>query len=233
MIQSGEFALLIGNSDGIGLQLTKDLLIKGVKCIGLSRSDSSIQDELYSHITLDVTDKKYSEVLTGIFDKYNISYVVYLAGIGAVLDYKNLEFETKVFEVNLVSAVTTANKSFEYFLKQGKGHFIGVSSVADKIISDGAPSYCASKAGLSNYLKGLSLSNKNKNIVISNLRFGYVDTKMAKASKKPFLISANKASQIIVRMLNNSIGHYTYPKMILPFVYFLSSITKIQLLFKK
>jgi short-subunit dehydrogenase len=43
-------------------------------------------------------------------------------------------------------------------VKRGQGHFIGISSFADKLLSAGAPSYHASKAGFSNYLMNLALA---------------------------------------------------------------------------
>ncbi|MCB9089370.1 MAG: SDR family NAD(P)-dependent oxidoreductase [Calditrichae bacterium] len=58
--------------------------------------------------------------------------------------------------------------------------FIGLSSLADEMISAEAPSYHAAKAGFSNYLEGLALALKPSGVRVTNLRFGFVDTKMAK-----------------------------------------------------
>ena len=43
-------ALLIGNSDGIGLAATKRLLGSGWEIIGISRSESKLSNPSYRHI---------------------------------------------------------------------------------------------------------------------------------------------------------------------------------------
>jgi short-subunit dehydrogenase len=58
-----------------------------------------------------------------------------------------------------------------WMVKRGKGHFIGLSSVADELLSPEAPSYHASKAGFSNYLEGLALAVRTKGVHITNVRF--------------------------------------------------------------
>src|SRR5262249_55883688 len=78
-------------------------------------------------------------------------------------------------------------------IRRGNGHFIGVSSLGDELVSPQAPSYFASKAGFSNYLGGLRLALKSKGINVTNIRFGFVDTKMAKGEFRPFMMSVERA----------------------------------------
>lgn len=66
---------------------------------------------------------------------------------------------------------------------------IGVSSLAVELLSAEAPSYHASKAGFSNYLGGLALALKPKGVYVTNVRLGFVDTKMAKGDFNPFMMS--------------------------------------------
>ena len=67
-------------------------------------------------------------------------------------------------------------------VKRGQGHFIGVSSLANELLSAEAPSYHASKAGFFNYLGVLALALKPKGVHVTNVRFGFVNTKMAKGN---------------------------------------------------
>ena len=48
-------ALLIGNSDGIGLALTTRLIERGFAVTGVSKSPSPVSHEAYRHIVLDVS----------------------------------------------------------------------------------------------------------------------------------------------------------------------------------
>jgi hypothetical protein len=46
---------------------------------------------------------------------------------------------------------------------------------------------------------------------VTNIRFGFVDTKMAKANVRPFLVTAENAASIVVRALKTRPIRFTYP----------------------
>jgi short-subunit dehydrogenase len=100
----------------------------------------------------------------------------------------------------------------------GSGHFMALSSVADAMISPEAPSYHASKAGLSNYLESLALALREHSIYVTNVRFGFVNTKMAKGDVKPFMMSVERAVNHLLRCLEKKPGRYTAPKIVIPLV---------------
>ena len=52
-------ALLVGNSDGIGLATTRRLLEGGWNIVGVSRSESPISNTVYQHRIIDFGDSKY------------------------------------------------------------------------------------------------------------------------------------------------------------------------------
>jgi short-subunit dehydrogenase len=116
--------------------------------------------------------------------------------------------------------VKTAAAVIPHMVKKGEGHFIGVSSVADELLSSEAPSYHASKAGFSNYLGGLALALKAKGIYVTNVRFGFVDTKMAKGDVKPFMMSLEKAVDHLESCIRKKPMCYTAPKIAIPLVKF-------------
>lgn len=62
------------------------------------------------------------------------------------------------------------------FLKQGTGHIVGVSSVAAFRGMPRSASYSASKAGIAIYLEALRAELYGKNIDITVLYPGYIDT---------------------------------------------------------
>jgi NAD(P)-dependent dehydrogenase (short-subunit alcohol dehydrogenase family) len=59
-------ALVIGNSDGIGLALTRALLADGWEVTGVSRRASAIDAERYKHHVADVCDPQYPARLSGV-----------------------------------------------------------------------------------------------------------------------------------------------------------------------
>jgi short-subunit dehydrogenase len=189
-------ALIIGNSDGIGLATTMALLERGWKIAGISRSASPIDNPAYEHIVTEVQSEAYRTQLKSVVEKgAPMDLCIFCAGIGEKLDLSYMDREAEIIHVNLLGMVKTAAVVIPMMVKRGKGHFIGISSVADELLSAEAPGYHASKAGFSNYLEGLALALRPKGVHVTNLRFGFVDTKMAKGDVKPFMMGVDRAAR--------------------------------------
>ena len=104
----------------------------------------------------------------------------------------DLSGEPRVFGVNLLGGVETAAIVLPSMIGAGHGHFVGLSSIGDGVSRE-APSYSASKAGLSSYLEGMALALRPRGVRVTNLRLGFVDTKMAKAKVRPFMMTTERA----------------------------------------
>src|SRR5262249_1316858 len=139
-------ALLVGNSDGIGLATTKRLLASVWKIIGISRNGSPIVDTTsYRHTISDVIDANYPAVVDLVVRDDAPDLCIYFVGIGEFFDPLNMMKESKVIDVNLTEMVRTAAAVLPGMIQRGQGHFIGISSFADELPSPEAPSYFASK----------------------------------------------------------------------------------------
>ncbi len=211
-------AFIVGNSDGIGRSVTRRLLEKDWRVIGLSRSDLRLDYVSYTHRVVDVTTDEFSVLLRENAERTPPDLFIYSAGIGELCDPASMEHESHVIDVNFHSMVRAAALIVPLMVRRGKGHFIGISSLADEMISAEAPSYHASKAGFSNYLGGLALALKPHGIHVTNVRFGFVDTKMAKGSIKPLMMSVEKAADHIERCIRKRPAVYTAPKIAVPLV---------------
>ena len=211
---------MVGNSDGIGLATTRRLLASGWNVIGISRSESPITNTNYHHRVADVSDSKYSELLDEFLLECPLNLCIYFVGIGELIDFSDMSNEPKVIDVNFTGLVRTAARVIPQMIKRGQGHFIGISSFADELLSAEAPSYHASKAGFSNYLRGLALALTLKGVHITNVRFGFVDTKMAKGDFKPFMMTVEKAVDHLESCIRKKPVCYTAPKVAIPFVKF-------------
>ena len=211
-------ALLVGNSDGIGLATTKRLLAAGWEIIGVSRSESPVTNKNYHHRVADVADGRYSELIDELVIEGTLDLCIYLVGIGELIDLSDMSNEPHVIDVNFNGMVRTAAGVIPQMVTEGKGHFIGVSSFADELLSAEAPSYHASKAGFSNYLGGLALAIKPKGVHVTNVRFGFVDTKMAKGEVKPFMMSVEKAVDHLETCMKKKPVSYTAPRVVIPLI---------------
>ena len=216
-------ALLIGNSDGIGLAVTERLLTRGWTVTGISRSQSPLTDsnngdsaDQYRHHVADVRSPDYAETVSEAMARAgSLDACIYCAGVGESLDLDDpasLAGDVAIFETNLIGLVRTVGVVVPAMLRSGRGHFIGLSSQGDRFINPDAPSYSASKAGMSSYLEALALAVRGRGVHVSNIRFGFVATKMAKSDVRPFEITAEKAAKRIERCLAKRPVRDTYPK---------------------
>ena len=115
-------------------------------------------------------------------------------------------------------------------VERGEGHFIGLSSLADELLSPEAPSYHASKAGFSNYLGGLALALRPRGVHVTNVRFGFVDTKMAKGDVKPFMMGVERAAAHLLTCIEKRPVRYTAPWIAIPIVKFRRWVMRLDLL---
>jgi NAD(P)-dependent dehydrogenase (short-subunit alcohol dehydrogenase family) len=205
-------ALIIGNSDGIGLGLTRRLLDIGWCVQGFSRSPGPIEHDLYSHCVVDVMSGEFPDVLLPAITA-KIDLCVYCAGIGEELQLDALGRERLVFEVNLMGAVKTVEAVLPTMIEQSGGHIIVLSSMADQLISPEAPGYSASKAGLSSYIESMALAVRDRNVAVTNVRFGFVDTKMAKGGSRPFVMTVDRAVDHLLHCVKKRPVRYTRPRI--------------------
>jgi short-subunit dehydrogenase len=204
-------AIIIGNSDGIGLHSTRRLLDRGWKITGVSRRASPVVHAGYRHHVLDVSDRDYVERLRAILGQERVDTCIFCAGIGGQLDPQDLRSDVHVFEVNLMGALRTAEVIVPAMVTAGRGHLVVLSSQADVLVVPAAPSYAASKAAMSSYFEGLGLALRSHGVAVSNLRLGFVDTKMARASVRPFMYTLDQAVDVVESVLRKRPLRLTRP----------------------
>jgi len=126
-----------------------------------------------------------------------IDLIIHCAGIG----YENpelewqLEFDT--IATNVISATKIYGLSFRLFKQQGFGHLVGISSIASLRGNRHAPAYFASKAFQVNYLESLYFKTKevkSGRVFVTDIRPGYIDTRMALGDDIFWMASLRKAS---------------------------------------
>ena len=204
-------AVIVGASSGIGLALARRLTTAGWSVTGLARRPSPLEHPHYRHVVADVRGDDYREVLAAATEPLP-DLCVYSTGIGHEIDLADPARESDVFATNLVGAVVTAEVVLPRMIQARAGHIIGISSQADRVIDRHAPSYAASKAGMSSYLEGLALACRPHQVAVTNIRFGFVDTAMAKArGPHPFKVSADRAAQVIECCIRRRPIRRTFP----------------------
>jgi short-subunit dehydrogenase len=93
--------------------------------------------------------------------------------------------------------------AYGYFEKHPPGQIVGISSVAALRGNPLAPAYNASKAYQSNYLQSLRIKSRKagKDIRVTEIRPGFVDTDMAKGDKLFWVASPEKAALLMYKAI--------------------------------
>jgi NAD(P)-dependent dehydrogenase (short-subunit alcohol dehydrogenase family) len=164
------------------------MVADGWAVTGVSRRRSEALGDRHHHYVLDVRAPDYRAALVELSDRHGpFDVAVYCAGVGDLLELDDLAAQRAAFEVNLLGAVDTFEALAPAWRRRRAGHFVVLSSLADKLVGPESPGYNASKAAVTSYFESLALAVRSEGIAISNLRFGFVDTKLAKGRFRPFM----------------------------------------------
>ncbi len=189
MKEHAQKAIIIGATSGIGRELAKQMSLAGYS-VGITGRRSALLDTLESELpgpcfksVMDLSNVlETTETLQLLFEKMDdVDIVVISSGTATMNPEYPLSDDLNTIAVNVTGFTTIANLTYRYFSEKGSGHIVGISSVAG-IKGGRVTVYNASKAYMSTYLEGLSCRARSdgKNICITDIRPGFVDTNMAK-----------------------------------------------------
>jgi short-subunit dehydrogenase len=204
-------AIVIGATSGIGKQLALLLADKNY-VVGITGRRKNFLEELkferhdnFIISDFDITD---SSIVTGKLEELvialgNVDLFVLSSGTGEINANLDFNIEKKTLDVNVVGFTEVIDWAINYFLKQEQGHLVAITSIAGIRGSRQAPAYNASKAFQINYLEGLrqKVTKLKLPIFITDIRPGFVDTKMAKGDGKFWVASPEKAAKQILKAI--------------------------------
>lgn len=195
--------IIIGSTSGIGKGLAQIFAANDYK-VGITGRRKELLLELKDEIpdayltkVLDVTDTVSSieqlEELTNELGGLDI--LVISSGIGEINISLDFEIEKQTIDANILGFTSIADWAFNYFQKQQTGHLVLISSIGGLRGSSQAPAYNASKAYQINYMEGLQqkATKLKLPILITDIRPGLVDTKMAKGEGLFWVMPLEKA----------------------------------------
>ncbi len=205
--------LLTGASSGIGKALTEKLSKEKCKLILCARRLDILEKfreelkhsaEIFSFkcdvSNKDEVDSTYKKIKKDIGD---IDLAILNAGVGYRMDIDNFnsEYAKETFGANFFGLIYWIENLIPDFLKRRKGIIAGVSSLADNRGYSKSGFYCASKAAATIFLEGLRVELKPYGIKVITIKPGFVKTPMTDKNefKMPFLMSAEKAANIILK----------------------------------
>lgn len=199
-------ALIIGASSGIGKALAIVLAKKGYT-VGITGRRTTHLNEtaaLYPEQIIpypsDATHLDRNNQLDDMVNQLGgLDLFVISAGIGHLNISLDYSLEDATNQLNVIAFTKLTNWCMHFFEQQGQGHFVNISSVASRRGGGYAPAYNASKAYQSNYLEGLRQRyfKQKINVVITDIRPGFVDTAMAQGDGLFWVATKEKAANQI------------------------------------
>ncbi len=160
-------------------------------------------------IIVRVFDASKTDYVAGHLDNLaaelgGLDLLIISAGFGEENEAMDLALEKEMIAINVSGFTAVATWAFSYFRLQGRGHLAAITSVAGMRGSGRAAGYSATKAFQINYLEGLrqNACKHKQAITITDIRPGFVETKMAKSSVQFWVAPVEKAADQIFHSLN-------------------------------
>ncbi len=147
------------------------------------------------------------------------------AGVGQPTTLKtyNMDRMRETLEINLLGVVYATGALLPVFRAQGGGWLVGISSLADGRGSPLNLAYCASKAGVSNFLEGVRAGCAGRGIRVVVVKPGFVRTPMSAGNRfsMPFLVEPDEAARAILRGLRRGkrVIRFPWPMVFLTALY--------------
>jgi len=210
-------AIVIGATSGIGKELAVILSEHGY-AVGIAGRRLNLLEELKNQLKTPVFIKQIDISIIPdamrflnelISEMGEIDLIIISAGTGSINPDLLWEYEKSTIDVNVRGFAAMANVAFNHFKKIGRGHLVGISSIAALFGNRSSPAYNASKAFVSNYLEGLTnKSVKEKlNIIVTDIKPGFVDTELARGDHLFWVAPAQKAAKQIYRVIEKKKSH--------------------------
>jgi short-subunit dehydrogenase len=211
------FAVVIGASSGIGAAVAVELARRGYTVGIAARRVEALHEVAAQHpgitatVRLDLHDiaasrAAASDLITkvGGADVFIIS-----AGTGSGNPALDWEPEADTIAVNVTGFAAMATVAMEHFARRGGGHLVGISSIAAIRGHGEAPSYGASKAFVSSYLRALrhKCAKQRLPIFVTEIQPGFVATAMAKGDDLFWVAPVDVAAHQIVTAIESRRAH--------------------------
>ncbi len=219
---------IIGASHGIGKSLSIKYHEAGYDIAISARSLKNLQD-----LERDLSKKRSGKILINDFDINDFSafkqahdevikefkkidLIIFCSAIYEqmnIFDF-DIDLAQKIIQTNIGGCLNLLKIIIPQMQQQNYGHIALVASVAGYCGLPNSLAYGASKAAMINLAEGIYPQLKNKNINLSLINPGFVDTRLTKKNKfpMPFIISQEEAAQEIFIGLKKKKFEVHFPK---------------------
>lgn len=216
--------LITGASSGIGQALAEKYAAPGVTLFLTGRNverlanvAANCQGKGADVVTgvIEVEDAKTLRIwMEGCDRKAPLDLVIANAGISNSGQKSSEEYERKIFNINVFGVLNTVYPAIDLMRPRKKGQIVIVSSLSAMHGFVSRPAYCASKAAVKVYGEALRNVLKSDSIEVNVICPGFIKTPLTDKNQHnmPFIMSVDKAVNIITKRLAKNQGLIAFPK---------------------
>lgn len=214
-------ALVTGASSGLGRGLASWLTKRGVKVYAAARREELLSSlaaesgELVVPLKLDVSDADATFATVSDLDAQcgGLDLVIANAGGGEDTNPAGLKWPSikQMIDVNVAGATATLCGALPGMIQRGRGHLVGMSSLAGLVPLPQASTYCATKAFLGMFLSSLRLDVEPQGVAVTSIHPGFVSTAPNAGKKLPFMLSPEDAVERMGKALVRKAKVFTFP----------------------
>lgn len=199
-------ALVTGASSGMGRGLAVWLSKRGVKVYAAARRLELLEvlkaeaGELIVPLKLDVSDADATFAAVEELDAESggLDLVIANAGVGDDTRPRKLKWGSikQMIDVNVTGATATICGAMPGMIERGRGHLVGISSLAGLLPLPMSSTYCATKSYLTMFLNSLRLDVERYGLAVTAIHPGFVKTELTAKNKPeamPFLLESDDA----------------------------------------
>jgi short-subunit dehydrogenase len=119
----------------------------------------------------------------------------------------------RMLQVNVVGAAATLAALAPRMAERGRGHLVGMSSLAAWIVAPNMGTYSATKSFLEVYCDGLRLDLSSAGVHVTCIHPGFVKSEMTAGNKfkMPFLLETEDATERMGRAILRRVKTFAYP----------------------
>ena len=174
--------IVTGSSSGIGNSITKELIKKKIKVIGISRNNnkSLIKSKYFQSEEIDLSELKNIPMsIEKILDEnQDIDGLISCAGVGYFGNLENFSVDQILSSINtnLLSHVILTKYLVPFFKKKNKGKLVYIGSESALDGGKKGSLYSAAKFGLRGFSQSIRAEVASRNITVTLINPGMVKT---------------------------------------------------------
>lgn len=202
--------LIIGGTSGLGRKLAEKYIEQGCLVGVIGRRENllaelqSIHQSKIITAKADISEDTALPIINELIHKLGgLDIFIVAAAIVEFNDTLSLPREIETIETNVTGFVRAVNTAYHFFLQQGSGHIVTITSTASARGHKFAPAYSAAKAFQKSYTEGIRIKIQEQapGIAVTELIPGYINTDLIKGTRLFWVASVEKAARQSMRAI--------------------------------